>query len=50
MKPDLFKTDIHSIFKPDEEIEVIFDDRIKDVVSSDTTTTKDIGNIGEALV
>lgn len=50
MKPDLFKTDLRSIFKPNEEIEVIFDDRIKDVVSSDTTTTKDIGNIGEALV
>lgn len=50
MKPNLFKTDLRTIFKPDEEIEVIFDDRIKDVVSSDTTTTKDIGNIGEALV
>ena len=50
MKPELFKTDLHTIFKPDEEIEVIFDDRIKDVVSSETTTTKDIGNIGEALV
>lgn len=50
MKPDLFKTDMRTIFKPDEEIEVIFDDRIKDVVSSNTTTTKDIGNIGEAIV
>lgn len=50
MNPELFRTDLHTIFKPDEEIEVNFDDRIKDVVSSDTTTTKDIGNIGEALV
>lgn len=50
MNPELFRTDFHSIFKPDEEIEVIFDNRIKDVVSSDLTTTKDIGNIGEALV
>lgn len=50
MKPDLFKTDLRSLFKADEKIEVVFDDRIKDIVSSDTTTTKDIGNIGEALV
>lgn len=50
MKPELFKTDLHTIFKPKEEIEVIFDNRIKDVVSSESTTTKDIGNIGEALV
>ena len=50
MKPDLFKSDIRSILNPDEEIDVVFDDRIKDVVTSDTKTTKDIGNIGEALV
>jgi len=50
MKPDLFKSDIRSILKPDEEIDVVIDDRIKDVVTSDTKTTKDIGNIGEALV
>lgn len=50
MNPDLFKTDISAIFKPGEEIEVIFDDKIKEVVSSDITTTKDIGNIGESLV
>ncbi len=50
MKPDLFISDIRSILKPDEEIDVVFDDRIKDVVTSGTKTTKDIGNIGEALV
>ena len=50
MKPDLFKSDIRSILKPDEEIGIVFDNRIKDVVTSDTKTTKDIGNIGEALV
>lgn len=50
MKPGLFKSDIRSILKPEEEIDVVFDDRIKDVVTSDTKTTKDIGNIGEALV
>lgn len=50
MKPDLFKSDIRSILGTNEEIDVIFDDRIKDVVTSSDKTTKEIGNIGEALV
>ncbi len=50
MKPDLFKSDIRSFFTQSEEIDVVFDSRIKDVVSSDATTTKDIGNIGEAII
>lgn len=50
MNPELFKTDLRSFFKPDEEIEIVLDSRIKDVVSSETTTTKDIGNIGEAII
>ena len=49
MKPDLFKTDIRSIIEK-EEINVIFDDRIKDVILSNDRTTKDIGNLGEALI
>lgn len=50
MKPELFKTDLSAILKPNEDFEVVIDSRIKDVVSSTTTTTKEIGNIGEALV
>ena len=50
MKQDVFKTDLRSILKRGEEIDVVFDSRIKDVVTSDVTTTKDIGNIGEAIV
>lgn len=50
MKPNLFKTDLRSLFKSDEEIDVVFDDRIKEVIISDTTTTKDIGNVGEAII
>ena len=50
MRPDLFKTDIHSLFKSDDEVEVVFDDRIKNVISSEDTTTKDIGNLGEAII
>lgn len=50
MNPDLFKTDLRSLFRQDEKIEVVFDNRIKEVVSSNATTTKDIGNIGEAII
>ena len=50
MKPNLFKTDIRSIIAHSEVIDVVFDDRIKDIVSSDDRTTKDIGNLGEAIV
>ncbi len=48
--PDLFKTDLASIFTKDEEIDVVFADRIKEVVSSEDKTTKDIGNLGEAII
>lgn len=50
MRPELFKTDIRSIIEQNEEIDVIFDDRIKDVVLSDDRTTKDVGNLGEAII
>ena len=49
MRPDLFKTDIRSIIDQ-KEIDVVFEDRIKDVVTSDDRTTKDIGSLGEAII
>ncbi|MCQ2348389.1 MAG: DUF3883 domain-containing protein [Paludibacteraceae bacterium] len=50
MNPDLFKTDIESIIKPDDEITVVYDNRIKQVVAMDDTTLKDIGNLGESII
>ncbi|MEE3416174.1 MAG: DUF3883 domain-containing protein [Prevotella sp.] len=50
MRPDLFRTDVRSLFNKDESIDIIFDDRIKSVISSDDSTTKDIGNLGEAII
>ena len=50
LNPNLFKTDLRTIFKREDEIDVVFDDRIKDVVTSDDKTTKDIGNLGEAII
>lgn len=49
MKPDLFKTDIRSILGDTQELDVVFEERIKDVVSGERTT-KDIGNLGEAII
>lgn len=50
MKPDLFKTDVQAIFGQTGTIDVVIDDRIKEVVSSADRTTKDIGNLGEAMI
>lgn len=48
--PFLFKTDISNIIEKDKTITVIVEDRIKEILSSDETTTKDVGNIGESLI
>lgn len=50
MNPELFQTDIRSFFKEEDEVAVLFDEKIKDVVSSDEKTLKDIGNLGEAII
>jgi hypothetical protein len=50
MKPGMFKTDIESLLQPGDAIDVVIDDRIKQVVTSGDRTTKDIGNLGEAIV
>ena len=50
MNPQLFKTDLRSIIGRDSEIDVVFDERIADVVTSEDKTTKDIGNLGEAII
>lgn len=49
LNPELFKTDIRSILGDTAEVDVIFGDRIKEVVQGDGTS-KDIGNLGEAIV
>ena len=50
LNPGLFKSDIYNIIGRDEEIDVVFQDRLMEVVSSASTTTKDIGNLGEAII
>lgn len=50
MNPQLFRTDLRSIIDSNTEFDVILDTRIKDVVTSNDRTTKDIGNLGEAIV
>lgn len=50
MHSGLFKSDLQSVFGGNDEIEVVFDDRIRSIVQSDDRTTKDIGNLGEAII
>lgn len=50
LRADLFKTDIRSLLSNNDEIEVLFDDRIKEMFADDDTTTKDIGNLGESII
>lgn len=51
MNPDMFKTDISALFAVPQEIDVVFDNRIKDVIEEkENITRKDIGNIGEAII
>lgn len=47
--PDKFKTDIRSILDTGR-IDVVIDNRISEIIKSDNTTTKDIGNIGETII
>ncbi|MDE5790857.1 MAG: DUF3883 domain-containing protein, partial [Muribaculaceae bacterium] len=47
--PDKFKTDLRALIDT-SEIEVVFDNRIAEIIESDNTTTKDIGNIGESMI
>ena len=49
VEPNKFKTDIRSIIQT-SEIEVVFDNRIREIIESQSTTTKDIGNIGESII
>lgn len=50
MRPELFKTDVKAMFCQNNFVDVVFDDRIKEVVASDDRTMKDIGNLGEAMI
>lgn len=50
LRPDLFKSDVSNLLKYNEEIDVVFHDRIQQMVVSDDKTKKDIGNLGEAII
>lgn len=50
MNPNLFRTDLRSVLEGDVQVEVVYDDRIKNIVKSEDVTTKDIGNLGEGII
>lgn len=48
-QPNKFKTDVTSLL-PDNNLVVLVDKRISEILDSESSTTKDIGNIGESIV
>lgn len=50
LNPHKFKTDISKIFEKKQSITLVVDDRINSLLTSEDTTTKDVGNIGESLI
>ena len=50
LNPEMFKTDVSKLISQDEEIDIVFHDRIQELVANGDTTTKDIGNLGEAII
>lgn len=49
INPDAFKTDISTLLK-DNELEIILDERIREMLGSDDTTMKEVGDMGEAII
>lgn len=49
MKPDIFQTAIGCLLHSDDEINLVFGDRIQSIVSGERST-KEIGNLGEAII
>ncbi len=47
--PNKFKTDIRTLIET-SKVEVVFDNRIAEIIGSENATTKDIGNIGESII
>ena len=51
LTPQLFKTDLNQLIKTNEEIDIIFQDRIDELIENGGDgATKSIGNVGEAII
>ena len=50
LRADIFKTDIRNLISAHDEIEIVYNERIKEIFSDTDTTTKDIGNLGESII
>ncbi|MCC8118139.1 MAG: DUF3883 domain-containing protein [Bacteroidales bacterium] len=50
LDPNLFVTDLNTVLGTQLPLPIIIKERIKDLIQSENTTTKDIGNIGETLI
>jgi len=47
---DKFKTDVSQLFEKDENVTVIYDEQINDLFDKSDVNTKNIGDVGEALI
>lgn len=50
MDSNLFKTDIRSVIERNNILDVVFEDRIREVIALEDRTNKDVGDLGEAIV
>lgn len=48
-QPDKFKTDVAALLSDNEAVTLV-DQRISEIIDNENSTTKDIGNIGEAII
>ncbi|MCM1028840.1 MAG: DUF3883 domain-containing protein [Pseudoflavonifractor sp.] len=48
-QPDKFKTDVAALLS-DSDVAVLVDHRVSEILDNENSTTKDIGNIGEAII
>lgn len=50
LDPDRFRTKLETILNKEIELDVVFDQRVVDLLADENRTKKDIGNLGEAIV
>lgn len=50
LNKEIFKTDVASLLNEQEEISFIWDERVRDLLANPDRNTKNIGDVGEAII
>lgn len=50
LKTDLFSTDISTLFQEEGEVQVVWDEQVRELLNDPNRNTKSIGNVGEAII